>query len=193
MKVRASSDSNKLDRETNLHYNYHRWYDPGTGRYPTPDPLGLAGGDLSLYLYAKNNPLSHIDPLGLCDPGDYACQAAVGSTTIPQPTNASCGCSSSSTFGQRWWSAFSQTMTTVPGVLAPTGMGFFGAKSFARGVGGQTWGQWLNAPNWSVYGMPMPPLRPPVVTSALKFGAYGVAFTGGAAVGAAIYAGLTCD
>ncbi len=53
-----------FDRETNLHYNGARDYDPSTGRYPTADPLGLAGGDLSLYLYAKNNPLSYIDPRG---------------------------------------------------------------------------------------------------------------------------------
>jgi RHS repeat-associated protein len=29
------------DDETGLHYNYHRYYDPVTGRYLTPDPLGL--------------------------------------------------------------------------------------------------------------------------------------------------------
>ncbi|QKW08594.1 DUF3990 domain-containing protein [Streptomyces sp. NA04227] len=30
------------DLETGLHYNYFRHYDPGIGRYTTPDPLGLA-------------------------------------------------------------------------------------------------------------------------------------------------------
>jgi large repetitive protein len=30
------------DQETGFHYNYHRFYDPGTGRYMTTDPLGLA-------------------------------------------------------------------------------------------------------------------------------------------------------
>jgi RHS repeat-associated protein len=53
-----------FDEETGLHYNYFRDYDPKTGRYLQTDPLGLAGGDLSLYTYAHSNPLSFIDPTG---------------------------------------------------------------------------------------------------------------------------------
>ncbi|MFB9085873.1 RHS repeat-associated core domain-containing protein [Erwinia tracheiphila] len=33
-----------LDRETGLHYNLFRYYDPTCGRYTQPDPIGLAGG-----------------------------------------------------------------------------------------------------------------------------------------------------
>ncbi|MBN1378392.1 MAG: RHS domain-containing protein, partial [Gammaproteobacteria bacterium] len=33
-----------FDQETNLHYNYFRYYDPATGRYITSDPIGLSGG-----------------------------------------------------------------------------------------------------------------------------------------------------
>lgn len=51
------------DRETGLHYNTYRYYDPECGRFTTQDPIGLAGG-LNLYQYAPN-PLSWIDPLGL--------------------------------------------------------------------------------------------------------------------------------
>ena len=53
-----------FDQETGLHYNYHRYYDPGTGRYLTPDPIGLEGG-INLFSYTYNNPLNNIDPLGL--------------------------------------------------------------------------------------------------------------------------------
>jgi RHS repeat-associated protein len=41
------------DSETGLHYNYFRYYDPATGRYLTPDPIGLEGGDQSLRLRSK--------------------------------------------------------------------------------------------------------------------------------------------
>ncbi|MDA8457396.1 RHS repeat-associated core domain-containing protein, partial [Acidovorax sp. GBBC 3334] len=54
-----------LDRETGLHYNTFRYYDPDMGRFISPDPIGLAGG-LNLQQYAVN-PLSWIDPLGLSD------------------------------------------------------------------------------------------------------------------------------
>jgi RHS repeat-associated protein len=51
------------DRETGLHYNLHRYYDPEIGRYLTHDPLGLAEGpDTMVYV---GNPTEWIDPLGL--------------------------------------------------------------------------------------------------------------------------------
>ncbi|HAI8714520.1 TPA: type IV secretion protein Rhs, partial [Escherichia coli] len=57
-----------LDRETGLHYNLHRYYDPDVGRFIVTDPIGLAGG-LNLYAYAPN-PLGWIDPLGLSAASD---------------------------------------------------------------------------------------------------------------------------
>jgi RHS repeat-associated protein len=33
-----------LDRETGLHYNTFRFYDPDAGRFTTPDPIGLLAG-----------------------------------------------------------------------------------------------------------------------------------------------------
>ncbi|MFE9041870.1 putative T7SS-secreted protein [Streptomyces sp. NPDC007818] len=51
------------DPETGLHYNHHRYYDPRTARYTTPDPLGLAPApDPAGYV---RNPLRFSDPLGL--------------------------------------------------------------------------------------------------------------------------------
>ncbi|WP_370387697.1 RHS repeat-associated core domain-containing protein [Snodgrassella alvi] len=51
-----------LDRETGLHYNTFRYYDPDIGRFTQPDPIGLLGG-FNLYQYAPNS-LMWIDPWG---------------------------------------------------------------------------------------------------------------------------------
>ena len=37
------------DRETGLHYNFFRYYEPDAGRFVNQDPIGLSGGD-NLYL-----------------------------------------------------------------------------------------------------------------------------------------------
>jgi len=58
------------DQETGLHYNWHRYYDPGTGRYLRADPIGLAGG-INLFLYANGNPINLIDAEGLDFFDDY--------------------------------------------------------------------------------------------------------------------------
>lgn len=52
------------DVESGLYYNYFRDYDPATGRYLQPDPIGLAGG-ISTYGYVGGNPLGNVDSLGL--------------------------------------------------------------------------------------------------------------------------------
>ncbi|MEM8793694.1 MAG: RHS repeat-associated core domain-containing protein [Pseudomonadota bacterium] len=50
--------------ETGYHQNWHRDYDPTTGRYLQADPLGLVDG-ASVYGYAKQSPLRYTDPTGL--------------------------------------------------------------------------------------------------------------------------------
>ena len=51
--------------ETSLAYNWHRHYDPVTGRYTQPDPLGLVDGP-SIYAYAGNSPFMERDRDGQC-------------------------------------------------------------------------------------------------------------------------------
>jgi len=57
-----------LDRETGLHYNLFRYYDPDSGRFTQQDPLGLAGM-INLYQCAPNA-LGRVEPWGLsrCTP-----------------------------------------------------------------------------------------------------------------------------
>ena len=58
----------EYDADTGLYYYRNRWYDPETGRFISEDPIGFAGGDINLYGYVGNNPLSFTDPSG-----NYAC------------------------------------------------------------------------------------------------------------------------
>ena len=53
-----------FDKETSLHYNYLRDFDPSTGRYVESDPIGLRGG-LNTYAYVSANPLRLTDRFGL--------------------------------------------------------------------------------------------------------------------------------
>jgi RHS repeat-associated protein len=51
-----------FDAETGLHYNTLRCYNPGCGRFISPDPINIQGG-LNLYQYAPNA-ANWIDPWG---------------------------------------------------------------------------------------------------------------------------------
>ncbi|MGK4000190.1 RHS repeat-associated core domain-containing protein [Sorangium sp. So ce1024] len=52
------------DEETGLFYNRYRYYDPDTGCYLSPEPLGLYGG-LRAFGYTGGDPVTCIDPNGL--------------------------------------------------------------------------------------------------------------------------------
>jgi RHS repeat-associated protein len=45
-------------------YMRNRYYDPATGQFTQPDPIGLAGG-LNAYGFAAGDPVSFSDPMGL--------------------------------------------------------------------------------------------------------------------------------
>lgn len=63
---------------TGLDHMRARYYSAELGRFASEDPLGLRAGDLNLYRYVRNDPVSRIDPLGLqaCEPGVFDCTPA---------------------------------------------------------------------------------------------------------------------
>ena len=52
------------DAETGLYYNRFRYYDPNAGSYISQDPIGLAGGNPTLYACVKDSN-NEIDVYGL--------------------------------------------------------------------------------------------------------------------------------
>jgi len=57
------------DNETGLVLMGHRYYDAGTGRFLTRDPLGYGGG-INLYGFTGNNPVNEMDPDGTQESAD---------------------------------------------------------------------------------------------------------------------------
>jgi len=53
-----------FDAETDLYYNRYRYYDPGNGRFISPDPIDYDSGSFNLYRYPDST-TSAIDLLGL--------------------------------------------------------------------------------------------------------------------------------
>jgi RHS repeat-associated protein len=54
-----------LDTQTGLVRFGARDYDPSTGRWTRPDPLGFEAGDPNLYAYVMGDPVNMVDPSGL--------------------------------------------------------------------------------------------------------------------------------
>ncbi len=98
-----------FDKETNLHYNYYRDYDPSQGIYKQSDPIGLRAG-LNTYSYVAGSPLRYVDPEGLW------CRDFLAITN------------------QRYFA----TNKAIPGLIVPVGTGFVTTGIVARAVGGMT-------------------------------------------------------
>ena len=49
-----------FDSESGLFQNWNREFQALRGKYTQVDPLGLKGGDFSLYSYVEGNPLKYI-------------------------------------------------------------------------------------------------------------------------------------
>lgn len=74
------------DQETGFHYNFHRTYHPGLGRYLEPDPFGAAGGP-NPYAYVLD-PTNGIDPLGLFAVSWGAVVEGMGGTAVSMAMGA---------------------------------------------------------------------------------------------------------
>ena len=77
--VNKRLDGMYFDAESGLFANWHRFYDPRTGRYTQGDPIGLGGG-LNRNTFGAGNPLSNSDPNGL-----QVIPTPLGPITIPPP------------------------------------------------------------------------------------------------------------
>ncbi|NKD27145.1 hypothetical protein HED43_19455 [Citrobacter freundii] len=99
----------QYDEESGLHYNRHRYYNPGLGRYITQDPIGLEGG-WNLYTYPLN-PVTNTDPLGLTAvlPGPFPFPIPLPKSTVQQEANANAAKTLT-----KWWKNFGDAINNPP-------------------------------------------------------------------------------
>jgi RHS repeat-associated protein len=85
-----------------LQDNRARYYEPGTGRFISQDPLGMAGSGINLYRYVGDSPMNATDPYGLIGLGTGPGGADSGAD-VPGP--GSCGSSggTKSSGGRGFW------------------------------------------------------------------------------------------
>jgi RHS repeat-associated protein len=137
------------DAETGNHYNGARYYDPRTGRYLTPDPIGLDGG-INLFSYVENNPIGEIDTEGLRQ--DWYGPSQWG--PLYHPGFGGAGIGSSGGFRSRSAGRSSRSGSGSSSCEAtPPASEPVGRRSTLGGEGGQT-PQHINPPYQPVQNMP---------------------------------------
>jgi RHS repeat-associated protein len=112
------------DEESGFHYNWHRYYSCGTGRYLRLDPLGLSGG-INGFLYTGANPILSFDQTGLFEYG----KAATCALSITDGT-AMMGVWFAATVGGTYfnpWVGATLSVLTVPALVG-------GAADFYHGI-----------------------------------------------------------
>jgi RHS repeat-associated protein len=62
----------EFDAESGLYFYRARYYDPEIGRFLTEDPLRFGAGDVNLYRYVFNGPITLTDPYGLLTKAERA-------------------------------------------------------------------------------------------------------------------------
>ncbi|MBF2020496.1 MAG: VWD domain-containing protein [Hydrococcus sp. C42_A2020_068] len=97
-----------VTEETNgLDFMRARLYDPLIGRFMSPDPIGISGGDPNLYRYVFNNPNNYADPSGTIIFAPIIAGILIGAGTdiaIQAISNSLDGNASTNTFDIDWGS-----------------------------------------------------------------------------------------
>ena len=113
------------DRETGLHYNFLRYYEPDAGRFVNQDPIGLMGGE-NLYWFAPNAQ-DWVDPLG---ESGYKLRLSMESQNMFRPNSS--------------W----QTHHLIPQAVWKENKAFFNAIGMkGKGLGRDSWTNGLYMPS----------------------------------------------
>ncbi|MBZ5528144.1 MAG: RHS repeat-associated core domain-containing protein [Acidobacteriia bacterium] len=90
--------------ETTPYYYRARYYDPCTGRFLKEDPIGFYPG-VNFYVYVDNNPISLLDPIGLCP-----CSSDKNHSFMPQTFGVVVGANSEAGIGSHGGTAINANL-----------------------------------------------------------------------------------